>query len=409
MGQLERLLTVWRTTTGREPGQAFEFGPATVRPTNWAGSISLGDFLIEVVPRGALSLDEERRRRLDRNIGEMLHLALGSEPLNVGAGQASLSGSRFEKAVEALCEQLAVARRKQVLRRYEMREQVLRAPRGSLRFPAQAVVSIRQPGFTASRWVELSEDTPENRFLKGVLSLSRHRVAGSLRRRVDEALIDLEGAGTPFAPLLEFERIDFRRLPPEYGALVELARSILEGNAGGIFSGTLDGRSEVIFLPALFQGFVGRLAKDFAASHGLLVELERRGRRLARWDSGPFEGSGLVEVIPDVELRKPLTPEPSAVLDAKWKRLRPDRPSFSLSAGDVHQMAAYGLRLGCKRLAMAYPWLDDESPLPDPPVFEVGRGGQRMKLMVIAVPLLWDSLAEVVTGVGGTLDQLLRL
>lgn len=407
--QLERLLTAWRATTGRDPGQAFEFGPGTVKPTNWVGSVSLGDFLLEVVPRGALALDEEGRERLDRNIGEMLHLALGSEPLSVGAGQASLFGSRFEKAVEALCEQLAVAQRKQVLRRYEMREEVVRAPRGSLRFPAQAVVAVQRPGFTAVRWVELSKNTPVNRFLKGVLSRSRHRVGGGLRRQVDEALIALEGAGTPLAPLLEFERIDFGRLPPEYVALVELARNILEGNAGGILSGSLDGRSEVIFLPDLFQGFLGRLIQDFAASRGLLAELERRGRRLAKWASGSFRGASLVEVRPDAELLEPLAREPAGIVDAKWKRLRPDLPSLNLSAEDVHQMAAYGLRLSCGRLALAYPWLGAKTPLPEPPVLEIGRGAQRMKLMVIAVPLLWDDLAEVVTEVGEKLDQLVRL
>jgi 5-methylcytosine-specific restriction enzyme subunit McrC len=407
--QLERLLTAWRATTGRDPAQAFEFGPGTVKPTNWAGSVSQGDFLVEVVPRGALALDEEGRMRLDRNIGEMLHLALGSEPLSVGAGQASSFGSRFEKAVEALCEQFAVARRKQVLRRYEMREEVLRAPRGSLRFPAQAVVAIQHPGFTASRWVELSEDTAENRFLKGVLSLSRHRVGGSLRRQVDEALIALESAGTPFAPLLEYERIDFGRLLPEYASLIELARNILEGTAAGILSGSLDGRSEVIFLPDLFQGFLERLVQDFAVGRGLVAEFERRGRRLAKWSSGPFQGIGLVEVIPDVELRKPLAQGPAAVIDAKWKRIRPDLPSLNLSAGDVHQMAAYALRLGCNRLALAYPWLGDKSPLSEPPVLVIGKGAQQVKLMVVAVPLLWDHPAEVFTAVGEQLDQLLYL
>lgn len=406
--QLERLVANWQATTGQDPGKAFEYSQGLVRPTNWMGSVLAGDILVEVVPRGALALDGQERQRLDRNVGEMLHVALGSEPLRVGAGPSSPSGSRFEKAVEALCELVVAARRKRVLRRYRMREEVTRAPRGNLRFPAQAVVPLQNPGLTASRWVELSEDTAENRFLKSVLSLSARRVGGGgLRRRAEEALIAFENAGDPSDPLLEYKRIQFNRLPAEYVELIELAKSILDGGAAGILAGSMSGRSEVLFMPALFQAFVSRMVRDFAASRGLTAELEARGRRLGRWDSGPFTGEELIEVLPDAELREPPAPQPVAILDAKWKKIRSDVPSLNVSSDDMHQMVAYSVGLGCGRMALVYPWLERRSPFPQAPVLQVGS--PPMRLMVVAVPLLWARLKDVVSEFEDALERLLGL
>lgn len=395
IGQLERLIATWRATTGRDPGKAFEYGQGFVKPTNWVGSIAAGDVLVEVVPRGALALAEEDRQKLDRNLGEMLHLALAPEPLSFGAGRVSPHGSRFERAAEALCELIRTARRKHVLRAYHSRDEMTRNVRGALRFPEQGLVAVQRPGLSACRWVELGEDTPENRFLKATLLACRRRVGGGLRRQVDEALVAFEHAVEPSNPLLEYERIQFGRLSPEYVQAIELGKDVLAGTAGGILAGSLASRSEVVFLPGLFQGFVGHLAQELAGRHGLDCRLEQRGRHLGHWGSGPFEGTSLVELIPDVELVARATPSTEAVVDAKWKTLRPSSSSLGLNAADIHQLLAYSLRLDCGNAALAYPWLSDRSPFSQAPRMHLGSPPQRVELAVIALPLLWDDLGEV--------------
>jgi 5-methylcytosine-specific restriction enzyme subunit McrC len=405
--QLELLVASWRATTGRDPGRAFEYGQGFVKPTNWAGSLSAGEVLVEVVPRGALALGEGDRQKLDANLGEMLHMALGAEPLSIGEGEVNLNGSRFERAVEALCELVLAARRGRVLRAYRVREETTRTPKGTLRFPAQAVVALQRPGLSACRWVELSEDIPENRFLKAVLSLVQGRVGGGLRRRVDEALVAFEQASEAADPMLEHERIELGRLPREYAEAIELGKSLLEGRAAGILAGSLVGRSELVFLPDLFQGFLGRIAQGFATARGMECHLEKRGRHLSSWRSGPFAGSRLVELIPDVELARPLAAEPDLILDAKWKAIFPASPGFGITASDVHQMAAYALRLGCRRTALAYPWLGERSPFEEDPVMEVESAGGSISLTVIAVPLLWEDHGEIATALAEKLDGLL--
>lgn len=405
--QLDALIATWRATTGRDPGKAFEYGPGFVKPTNWVGSVSAGDVTIEVIPRGASNLDTPDRELLDRNLGEMLHLALSYEPLRLGSGEVSRRGSRFERAVEALCDLIRIGRRKQVIRKYRVREEATRSSRGQLRFPAQAVVAIQRPGFMASRWVELSEDTPENRFLKAALAHSRGRVGGTLRRQVDEILVELDGAAEPDHPHLEYERIQLDRIPREYVEAIELGKSILDGGAAGILAGNLASRSEVLFMPALFQGFVGRLVERFAAEGGYAYDLELRGRHLSKWLAGPFAGSELVELIPDAEVSIPPDPNPVIILDAKWKAVRPGTQSMGLSASDVHQMAAYAARLGCERVALAYPWLGREPPLSPLPVMRVGLGSSSVRCAILFVPLLWGDVEDAVANFANGLKSLM--
>lgn len=407
--QLKRLVATWRATTGRDPGGAFQYGPGFVKPTNWAGSVAAGEVVVEVVPRGARSLDQAGRDRLDENLGQMLHLALSKEALNLGIGEVNPRGSRFDRAVEALCDLVARARRKRVLRRYRVREEVTRPARGQLCFPAQSAVAVRHPGFAACRWVELDEDNPENRFLKAALAFARRRVNGPLRRQVDEALIMFELAAEPPNPSLEYGLIQFGRLPEEYVEAVELAHGILEGGAVGIFAGTRSSRSEVLFLPDLFQDFTGRLVQQFARDRELAARLELRGRLLSRWGSGLFAGAESIEFVPDAELVDPPSPTPLAIIDAKWKVLRPGSPGLGITASDVHQMVAYATRLGCQRTALVYPWLGAAPPpqIEEPPIMEVGTSPDAVKIAVVCIPLLWRSVEEPVARVAAGLDRLL--
>ncbi len=337
----------------------------------------------------------------------MLRLALSFEPLQMWSEEVSSRGSRFEHAVEALCGLIRGARRKQVVRRHRIREDATRSPRGQLRFPAQAVVPVQRPGFVASRWVELSEDVPENRFLKAALAHSHRHVSMDVRRQVDEVWAGFDGVLLPADPLLEYQAIRAARLPQEYLDAIELSKGILEGSAAGILSGSLASRSEVLFLPALFQGFVNRLVQGFAVARGYSYDLELRGRRLSEWTTGPHQGSKLVELIPDAELYSPLGAQPEVILDAKWKEVRPGSVGMGLSADDVHQMVAYSMRLDCRRTVLVFPWLGKEAPFSQPPLMQIGSGRSRTDLGVVCLPLLWDSVEGVSAGFAAALEVLL--
>lgn len=399
--EFSRLATAWRATTGRDVSDFFEYGSGFVKPKNWVGSIAASGVTVQVVPRGAKTLTGSDKDLLDRNIGEMLHVALSQEALPTGAGEVGVRGSRYEKAVEALCDLVLRARRNRVLRQYETRSELNRSLRGQLMFPGQALSEITKPGLFLSRWVELGEDVPPNRFLKSVLGICRRRTGGWLRQRVDDVLAGFDLVGQPDDPIVELSRIRFERLPPDYVDAISLAQSLLMGEALGLFTGSAASRSEVVFMSPVFEALVGKLTRDAAEMIGLAANVKERGRFLAKWSAGPHAGTEAVEIVPDAELVDPLTGHTSLIVDAKWKWIRPAAPGLGVSADDVHQMHAYASRLNCTRAALVYPWIDRSGPFGDePPTLRVGQPESPVWVHIVCVPLLWDE-ADDVSGVFG--------
>jgi 5-methylcytosine-specific restriction endonuclease McrBC regulatory subunit McrC len=391
--QFGRFTATWKAITGREIGSAFEFGAGRARPTNWLGTMSAAGLTLQVAPRGSGRLPPEGHAVLDSNVGDMLRVALGHESLLLSDAPSARGASRLDRALDAFCELILRARRVRVLRRYRARQELTRSARGSLRFPDQALVELVRPGFVKSRWVELDEDLPENRFLKAVLVRMRPRAGGGLRRRLDDALVELDRAPPSPDPMRDFALIRFERLPMEYVEAIMLGKDLLEGRGLGLFAGAFDARSEVVFMDVLFQAFVGRLTATMARRHSWMSATEKRGRYLARWGAGPYKGVNAVELLPDAEVSRAANEGPSLLLDAKWKVLEPARSGMNVSAQDVHQMLAYGERLNCRSGALVYPWIDKADPFGgDVPTLRVGGGSDPMTLRIVCVPLLWESL-----------------
>jgi len=398
-GQFACFTNAWKAITGREIGSAFEFGAGRARPTNWLGTMSAAGLTLQVAPRGSRRLSAEDRALLDSNVGEMLRVALGHESVLLSYAPSARDATRLDRALDAFCELVRRARRVCVLRRYRARQELTRSARGSLQFPDQALVELARPGFVSSRWVELDEDLPENRFLKAVLVRMRPRAGGGLRRRVDDALVELDRAPPSPDPMRDFALIRFERLPAAYVEAIMLGKDLLEGRGLGLFAGALDARSEVVFMDDLFQAFVGRLTSAMARRYGWTSANEKRGRYLARWDAGPYKGLNAVELLPDSEVSRAATEGPSLVIDAKWKVVEPGRAGLNISASDVHQMLAYGERLSCRSGALVYPWIDRGDPFGgEVPTLSVGGSTQPMTLRIVCVPLLWDSLPAAQAG-----------
>jgi 5-methylcytosine-specific restriction endonuclease McrBC regulatory subunit McrC len=408
--EFSRITTVWKATTGRDVDGFFEYGAGFVKAKNWVGSVAAGGVVIEVVPRGAKVLTAADKGQLDRNIGEMLHVAISQEALPAGAGEVSSKGSRYEKAVEALCDLVLRARRGQVLRQYRTRSELNRSLRGQLMFPGQALAEIGKPGLFLSRWVELDEDVAPNRFLKSVLVICRQRTGGWLRHRVDDVLAEFDAVGQPEEPLVELSRIRFERLPPDYLSAIELAKSLLTGEAVGLFAGSTASRSEVVFMSPLFEALVGMLVRSAGERLGLAVAVKERGRFFAKWECGPHAGSEAVEIVPDAELVDPESGGTVLLIDAKWKWLRPAMSGLGVSADDVHQMHAYAARLNCSRAVLVYPWIGHDEPFPDEPVrLRAGRRSSPMWVDVVCVPLLWTDLDEASAKFRSRIEQLVEV
>ncbi len=254
---------------------------------------------------------------------------------------------------------------------------------------------LRNPGTFLSRWVELVEDTPENRFIKTALHFCSRRISGRIRRRLEGVLVEFDAVTISSRPFEDYRLIRFERLPNEYHEVLLLAKSLLEGRGGGFFAGSLMGRSDVIFTPDVFEAFVSQLVREVAGEHGLELVTKRPGRYLGQWETGPWAGKNSFEVKPDFELWFPNDDFPILLLDAKWKRLRPTSANLGVAEDDIYQMVAYGKRFNCDHAVLIYPWMGRTPPSSlHTAAIRLGNRHSTMKLSIACVPLLWGKVSE---------------
>ena len=391
LAQLER---TWRLTTHRKVTSFFEYGPGFVKPKNWAGTLAARSVRLHILPHGGSQLPAEERTTLDRYLGEMLRVGLSRSTVELGELQATTGQSHLEETVAAFCDALALARRRRILRRYRSRHDTSRYCRGRLEFPRQLLQEAQRPGSFSGQWVELSQDVPENRFLKAVLDRCLRRVVGPVRRRVEELLVDFEKVPASPRPLDDYRRSRADRLQQDYRDALRMGRQILEGQAGGLYAGSVSSRSEVVVMPDVFEAFVARMVGSVARGKGRSIAVKDGGRYLGMWKNGPKHGKPCFELLPDVEVRAGGEVKPEVIVDAKWKRLGEPERATGVSAADAYQMIAYGSRLGCSRIILMCPCLM-KPPAPEARDISVRFGGEELTIRVALVPLLWSSLAAV--------------
>lgn len=349
--------------TGTDPASYFDLRGNQLTPKNWTGIAPGDDVQLEVSPIGSSNLAPHDREMLDRNISKMLQASITGNSMDMSDSDVAHTGERMQALLYAFCRLLSKARRRQVIRKYTPARMATRSSRGRTVFPAQVYESIRRPGYFVSEWVALDEDTAENRFIKLVLTRFRPRVSGSLRYKVDEQLCDFDNVSLSSSSDREWRRIRFDRLPREYAELMKLGKSLLDGEAPGLFSGVLNSTSEIVFTARVYEAFVLSEIQRIAEARGYKTEAQPRGRYLGKWDGGANAGRQAFELIPDMQIYRAGSQATSCVIDTKWKRLVPTSRQYGISLDDIYQVITYAARFGHKHAVLAYPWIGSGSPL----------------------------------------------
>jgi 5-methylcytosine-specific restriction endonuclease McrBC regulatory subunit McrC len=388
--QWEEIQVAWARSTRTRISKCFELGVGSIKPKNWIGTIAASRTVLEVVPRGAKGLSDRERTALSRNVDEMLRIGLTDRAIDLAEASLASGGSRFEPAVEMFADLTLDARHKKLIRTYRSTRETSRMLSGRLAFPAQALIELRRPGtFTGAR-VELHEDCHENRFLKSVALRLLPRVTGGVRRRLECVIADFDAVSDVSDVWSAYDGIRWDRLSADYREAIELGKSLLQGDVGGLLAGSLQSRSEIVYTPDLFETFVGRMTDSAARLHGLATHRKPSNTSLGSWLNGPRAGRNCFELFPDVELRR--SSKPIAVIDAKWKWLDLSSATVGMDEADVYQVATYGARLGCRAVALIYPCLAESDPfdLAGGRLIQLAGSLAPLRVHVLAMPLLWS-------------------
>ncbi|WP_080416445.1 5-methylcytosine restriction system specificity protein McrC [Burkholderia ubonensis] len=388
------LLAAWEQLTGIDATRYFDVSHRYLRPKSWFGTIEMGDLAIEVLPRTALSLVPDQRARFDTNVDLMLSTLANKPYRELGSARASSGGGRFDALVQSFCEHVRDARRRQIIRRYRGATGLFNFPAGSLRFPQQSLAQIRNPQQFECSWVELTQDVPENQFIKTVLFSVKSRCSAETKKSIESLLIEFDAVALTDQPLDLIQRIRLDRLPHAYSDVITLGKELIEGKALGVLFGSISGASQVILSPLLFESYIGQEVELLASNRGWSC-LRGEGKTFL-WTRQ--NGSGVGQLKPDIRLVDG-DGTTVMVIDTKWKF--PVEPSncITVSREDATQIGLYAAKFGVRDVALVYPNLDPEAD--DRATIERLTGeldGRKFNLYVTRVPLLGYRLAGLKSG-----------
>jgi 5-methylcytosine-specific restriction endonuclease McrBC regulatory subunit McrC len=359
LGSLEELasiITSWKHSTGEDPHAYFDILAGALVPKFWTGTLETPLLVLEVAPIGARLLGPELRSRLDGSISAMLATAMSAQSMTAGLASLSTDGNRYEALLETFCDELRLARRRLVIRRYVTSSDSLPSPKGRISFPSQCYESIRRPGRFASAWVALTEDVPENRIFKEVLLRYRPRCSARLRGRIDLCLSELDSVDASGDHRLEWAKIRADRLPEIYHSLLRQSRALLDEEGVGVFSGEKLATAEIVFTSRLFEQFVAKELSWISPAAGFVSKAQGRGT----FACSRSDGKTVFELIPDVRLIDSRG-NTALIVDTKWKSLDMRARHLGISREDIYQILTYGSRFNCPEVVLLYPDVTSET------------------------------------------------
>ena len=404
--EVEQILTHWKSETGTNPERYFDIRRQSITPRNWVGVVPGDSIQLEVLPPGASQHSSSMLEVLDKNISIMVARAITRRALEFGGAELAGHGDRVQALIGALCHLYSLARRKHVIRRYASYKDELRHPRGRIIFPRQLFESVRRPGYFSSEWVGLDEDTPENRFIKAIFELVRPLASVELRRQVDQILVELDSTPASASPLADWARIRRDRLSQEYLSLIDLAKSIYDGRAPGLFSGLTRSSSGLVYTASAFESFVASEVMCVARSLGMRASAQQGGRYLGEWSGGPQQGRNAFEMVPDIQVW-PFEGTDSYVIDTKWKEINISSAQYGISSDDAYQILSYALRFGHTHAILVYPWFSDTAPPEDAITLDIplANGLKPITLSVVLIPMLDPGFLTLSSRIGALLRR----
>lgn len=322
----------------------------TLKAQQFVGVIQLGADAIEIIPKIDGLNEQASRINLFRMLARTRRLAIHETDV---ARLAEQNLNILEIFVRLFCDKLFAEVHRGLVSRYERHADNLPALRGKLLTGLQATLNAFHPERFQCEYDEFTVDTPVNRVLKAaVRRLRRITRNDDNARRLAELEFTLEGVGDVSASALGWHRLHFDRANRRYEPLVVMARMILQNRSQDVTSGGLEGFGLIFDMNALFEAYIGEVARATFAPDWQVV-LQGPQRYLLQ---DQRSGAGVFQTKPDITgLRDS---KPTWIIDTKWKPLDEREHNHGVGQADVYQMLGYAHRYGAKDVVLLYPHHD---------------------------------------------------
>lgn len=330
-----------------------EMGHRQVKLAQFCGVVSVGDRVLEVLPK-----TQDREVAAEDCRGVLLRLLRLSERFpyfaHLPTGQHLRRAPLLEAFIAVFYQAVMTVIRGGLLRQYLEHEEDLRVVRGRIATTRQLGTHANRRDLVACVFDELSADNIWNRTLKRAIRVTRPWLrSAELGRRWVELMGVLDEVDDARLVGAEVERLVLDRRAERYREAIDWARWILDLLAPALRGGRNEAPALLFDMNKLFESSVASVLRRAAARHSLEVITQDHSQALAMVHSGDLIEPGYV-LRPDLLLVR--ANEVVVVADTKWKRIEFDRKGRPAPAeADIYQLHAYASAYRCRELALIYP------------------------------------------------------
>jgi 5-methylcytosine-specific restriction enzyme subunit McrC len=350
---------------------------AGIRFSQFCGLLREGKFVLEILPK--TGLDDLRRpgevRAARQTLLNMLSCARNLR-LHVGddVGQETVRAPLLEVFIQAFLNCVLVQARRGLLHRYLEQSDSLRSAKGRFNVHRHLRTNIARPHLLHCDFDEFTVDNPYNRAIRAALDICRPWLSSTAGHRLwleaHARFADITATRMHAEDVAALRR---DRTTRHYEPALDWCERLLLLLNPSLRSGGTPAPGLLFDMNRLFEDYVHYLERQAAGQYET-VRGQGPVRHLARAAT-----AGVFSLKPDVTVwaRSRTSAEAGVVriVDAKWKRVRPDDKHWGVSPADIYQLLAYSVRYGCTELELVYPapqgWTDEASP----PSFVIDSAG----------------------------------
>lgn len=330
-----------------------KLGHRSVKFSQYAGLVRIGDRLLEILPK----VEDSKADVGASRDAFLCMLALANDAdiyLGRDVAQGASKKTLFEVFIRAFFDTLASLIRGGLLRRYQSVEDDIQVVRGRLHIGRQATVHAMRFDRLACQFDELTADNAWNRALRYALHVVRPWIGdGELTRRwleLSGALSDIELVPIAPAALTAYR---FDRQVAHYRPAMRWATWIISHLSPTLHAGESDACEMLVDMNRLFEAAVAASIEGKGDGHPYTVVRQDTTEFLAALSNGPRKQvNGL---RPDIVIKQGRATV--AIADTKWTRVSADKEGYLVpDNAHMYQMLAYASAYRCDKLALIYPW-----------------------------------------------------
>lgn len=367
-----------------------------IKLTQHCGIVRLPSCVVEVLPKVGM-VDARGPDELERSRGAlltMLHSARQVAITKIGpVPQQAVHAPLLDIFIEAFLQCALDQARRGLLSRYVAHADDLPVIKGRFQAHGHVRRNLARPHLLHCEYDEFSADNAYNRAVRATLEACRTWVSrASTQRMWFETHTRYASISAVKMSAANVARLPRDRTTHRYGPLLTWCEWLLAMASPALSAGASQAPGLLFDMNKLFEAHTARLEQAGAGLEHMVLT-QGPPRHLAT--NGQADAFLLK---PDITVWRVGHDGAAAgidrVIDAKWKRLKPQASDFGVDGGDVYQLLAYAMRYGCSSLELAYPQPVDTENLMRLPVFKLQAAGLvgSVTIKVKLVPL-WSAMA----------------